>query len=73
MPKKLEIDKKIIEFLKKQEWPSTTEDIAKGCNISWNTAQVWLLKLMAKNQVKYRKVGRQNQWWLNKGYSENFD
>ena len=33
-----EVQKKILEYLKAQEWPSTTEDVAKGANISWNTA-----------------------------------
>ena len=67
-----DIAKQITDYLKKQEWPSTTEDVAVGCSISWNTAQIWLLKLMADGKVKYRKVGRQNQWWLSKDYRENF-
>ncbi len=71
MPKD-DIPRRIVDYLKKQEWPSTTEDIAAGCKISWNTAQVWLLKLMADNKVKYRKVGRQNQWWIVKDYRKNF-
>lgn len=63
---------KIIVFLKKQEWPVTTEEVAKECNIAWHTAQVNLLKLVAEQKVKYKKVGRQNQFWLVKGYKENF-
>jgi predicted transcriptional regulator len=66
-----EIQKKIMEYLKAQEWPSTTEDIAKGTNISWNTAELHLTKLQMLGKVKYRKVGRQNQWWANKSYKEN--
>ena len=66
-----EIQKKIIEYLKVQEWPSTTEDIGKGCNISWNTAEIHLVRLQMQDKVKFRKVGRQNQWWLNNGYKEN--
>ena len=56
-----EIAKKIIEYLGKQEWPSTSEDVAKGASISWNTAQVWLLKLANEGKVKFRKVGRQRR------------
>ncbi|HLC60667.1 MAG TPA: FaeA/PapI family transcriptional regulator [Candidatus Nanoarchaeia archaeon] len=63
---------KIVEFLKKQEWPVTTEEVAKQVKISWHTAQVNLLKLVAEQKVKYKKVGRQNQFWLIKGYKENF-
>jgi Mn-dependent DtxR family transcriptional regulator len=66
-----EIQEKIVEYLEKQEWPSTTEDIAKGVKVSWNTAEIHLARLQVKNKVKFRKVGRQNQWWLNKGYKEN--
>lgn len=66
-----EIQKKILEYLKKQEWPSTTESVAKGADVSWNTAEIHLARLQVQNKVKFRKVGRQNQWWLNKSYKEN--
>jgi len=66
------IQERIIEFMSTLEWPATTEDIAKGAKISWNTAQVHLLKLMAEGKVKFRRVGRQNQWWLDKKYKESF-
>ena len=55
---------KILEFLKKQDWPVTTGDIAKSLNISWQTAQMNLLKLLAEGKVKFKKAGRQNQWML---------
>ena len=66
------IDEKILSHLKKLEWPSTTEDIAKEIKVSWQTAQIHLLKLHAEGKVKYRKVGRQNQWWLNTKYTKEF-
>lgn len=66
-----EIDTKILNYLKAQEWPSTTEDIAKGAGLSWNTAEIHLVRLQMQDKVKFRKVGRQNQWWLNKSYKEN--
>jgi len=62
----------IIEFLQKQDWPTTTEDVAEKLNISWNTAQVYLLKLVAEKIARYKKVGRQNQFWLNKNYRKYF-
>lgn len=65
---KKDIPRKITEHMKTLEWPSTTEDIAKAVKISWNTAQVWLLKLQAEGVVKFRRVGRQNQWWLEPKY-----
>jgi len=55
---------KILEFLKKQDWPVTTEEIAKALGVSWQTAQMNLLKLLAEGKVKYKKVGRQNQWMI---------
>mgnify|MGYP001604284843 CR=1 FL=1 len=66
------IKEQIVKFLEKQEWPVTTEEVAKETRIAWHTAQVNLLKLVAEGKVKYKKVGRQNQFWLVKGYKENF-
>ncbi|MBI2559238.1 hypothetical protein HYW20_08000 [Candidatus Woesearchaeota archaeon] len=63
---------KILKFLEKQDWPVTTEEVAKETGVAWHTAQVNLLKLVAEGKVKYKKVGRQNQFWLVKGYKENF-
>jgi predicted ArsR family transcriptional regulator len=57
-------EEKILEFLKKQDWPVTTESIAKELKISWQTAQMHLLKLLAEGKVKFKKVGRQNQWMI---------
>lgn len=66
-----EVEQKILKYLGKQEWPSTTEDIAKGISASWNTAEIHLVRLQLKGGVKFRKVGRQNQWWMKKSYKEN--
>ena len=66
------LDGKFLTFLKKADWPSTTEDIAAEVKISWNTAQVHLLKMLHEGIVKYKKVGRQNQFWLNEGYEKYF-
>jgi excisionase family DNA binding protein len=67
---KRDIPKKILEFLSKQDWPITTEEVAKQLNLSWNTAQIHLLKLVTEGKVKFRKVGRQNQFWLIKKYEK---
>jgi len=58
------IDKKILRYLSKQDWPVTTEMIANELNISWNTAQLHLYKLMSEGTVKGKRVGRQNQWMM---------
>ncbi len=58
------IDNKILSYLIKQDWPVTTEMIAKELNISWNTAQIHLYKLMAEGLIKGKRVGRQNQWMV---------
>ena len=63
---------KILDYLKKADWPSTTEDIATEVKVSWNTAQVALLKLVHEGKVKYKKVGRQNQFWLTESYEKYF-
>ena len=64
--------KNIMDFLDKNDWPATTEEIAKEVKISWNTAQVHLFRLVSEGKLKYKKVGRQNQWWLEKSYKKNF-
>jgi predicted transcriptional regulator len=69
--KEKEIQNRILEYLSKQDWPVTTGDIAKAINISWNTAQLHLIKLQMYGKVKFRRVGRQNQWWINKNYKKN--
>lgn len=56
------IDQEILRYLAKQDWPVTTEMVAKRLKVSWNTAQIHLYKLMAEGLVKGRRVGRQNQW-----------
>ncbi|RLI77505.1 hypothetical protein DRP04_11310 [Archaeoglobales archaeon] len=58
------IDKKILEYLAEEDWPVTTEMVAKRLKISWNTAQVHLYKLVASGLAKGKKVGRQNQWMI---------
>lgn len=67
-----EITDKILKALKKNEWPETTENIAKAVGVTWQTAQIHLLKLQSESKVKYRKVGRQNQWWLEAKYRKEF-
>jgi len=66
-----EIDCEILHYLKKQDWPVTTEMVARKMRISWNTAQIHLYKLMAEDLIKGKRVGRQNQWMLtDKGKDE---
>jgi predicted transcriptional regulator len=57
-------DRKILAFLLEEDWPVTTEMIAKAVPSSWNTAQLHLYKLKADGLVKGKRVGRQNQWML---------
>ncbi len=59
-----ELDKKILSYLKKEDWPVTTEMVAEELDVSWNTAQLHLYKLQAAGLVKGKRVGRQNQWML---------
>ena len=67
-----EITEKILKALKKNEWPETTENIAKTVGVTWQTAQIHLFRLQTEEKVKYRKVGRQNQWWLENKYRKEF-
>lgn len=58
------IDRNIISYLKKEDWPVTTEMVANQLGVSWNTAQLHLYKLQTEGLVKGKRVGRQNQWML---------
>ncbi|MCK4319014.1 hypothetical protein KAW38_00390 [Candidatus Micrarchaeota archaeon] len=69
---KKNIPKKIMKFLAKQDWPTTTEDVASAVGVTWNTAQTNLLKLVTEGKIKYKKVGRQNQFWLMVKYKKDF-
>ncbi len=60
----VDLDQKIMEYLRQEDWPVTTEMVARRLKVSWNTAQVHLYKLMAEGKVKGKRVGRQNQWTL---------
>ena len=61
-PKSDAIDKTILRYIEKSDWPVTTEMVAKGAGTTWNTAQVHLYKLQAEGKIKGKRVGRQNQW-----------
>ena len=62
LPTSNEIDKMILKYIEKSDWPVTTEMVAKGVGVSWNTAQIHLYKLQAESKIKGKRVGRQNQW-----------
>ena len=59
-----EIEISILRYLLEEDWPVTTEMVAKERCIAWNTAQVHLWKLVSQGVVKGKKVGRQNQWMI---------
>lgn len=61
-PKYEEIDKIILKYIEKSDWPVTTEMVAKGAGVTWNTAQIHLYKLQSEGKIKGKRVGRQNQW-----------
>ena len=62
----MDIDERILEFLSKQDWPVTSEAVARAVHLSWNTAQLHLWKLVSEGKVRGKRVGRQNQWILAK-------
>ena len=62
-----EIETSILRYLIEEDWPVTTEMVAKEVGIAWNTAQVHLWKLVSHGLVKGKRVGRQNQWMVTDG------
>lgn len=59
-----DFDRKILTYLLREDWPVTTEMVAKSIPSSWNTAQLHLYKLVSEGLVRGKRVGRQNQWAL---------
>jgi predicted ArsR family transcriptional regulator len=59
-----DIDRRILAFLEKEDWPVTSEMVAKAVKVNWNTAQLHLYKLKAEGLVRGKRIGRQNQWML---------
>jgi predicted transcriptional regulator len=55
------IEISILRFLQDEDWPVTTEMVAKKVGVAWNTAQVHLWKLVSQRVVRGKRVGRQNQ------------
>lgn len=53
-----------MAYLLKEDWPVTTEMVAKEIPSSWNMAQLHLYKLKSEGLVRGKKVRRQNQWML---------
>ncbi len=64
------LDQKTLEYLRSQAWPTTTEEIAKKVNVSWQTAQIHLLNMANSGKLKFKKVGKQNQWWIVENYNK---
>ena len=58
------IEIRILRYLQEEDWPVTTEMVAKEMGVAWNTAQVHLWKLVSQGVVKGKRVGRQNQWMI---------
>lgn len=61
-PVATDLDRRILDYLREEDWPVTTEMVARHLRVSWNTAQVHLYKLLAEGKIKGKRVGRQNQW-----------
>ena len=61
-PNPQDIDRTILKYIDDSDWPVTTEMVAKGAGVSWNTAQIHLYKLQSEGKIKGKRVGRQNQW-----------
>lgn len=61
-PNPQDIDRMILKYIDDSDWPVTTEMVAKGVGVSWNTAQIHLYKLQSEGKIKGKRVGRQNQW-----------
>jgi len=58
-----EVDERILKFLKFHA-PATTRQTAKAANLSWHMTQIRLFKLAYEKRLQFRRVGRQNEWYM---------
>jgi Mn-dependent DtxR family transcriptional regulator len=56
-------NKRILDFLKKKR-VITTSELAKYLNISWNTAEKYLLELVIEGKIEKIKKEKVNLWVL---------
>jgi len=61
----INIDVKIIDFIKKQIHPISTREIAITLNLSWHTAINHCLRLQLSKKIEGYKIGNINVWSLN--------
>jgi len=61
-------ERRVLTYLKKQDYPCTTQDVSCGVGISWETCKRYLTKLAAAGEIVYKRVGRQNEWWITNSY-----
>jgi hypothetical protein len=66
----VDIDEKILEYLGSVEFSATTEMVCKAVGVAWYTAQMHLNRLRDEGEVRFFKVGRQNQWILSSRLAE---
>jgi len=59
---KAEIEKEILGFMNRLEFPTTTTAIARAIGLNWFTVNQYLSKLKKEGKLHPKKVGRQNQW-----------
>ena len=62
----VQIEKKILKYLK-EEGVITSSELARHLKVSWNTAQNYLLRLLAEGKIKEKKKeGRGVNLWMKK-------
>ncbi len=55
-----QIQERILEYVRSNKAPVTTDQVAKALDIAWQTAQLNLLGLAHAERIKFQKIGRQN-------------
>jgi len=59
----MKVEKVILRFLRRCG-TATTYDVAKVLGMSWHKAQLYLSVLAYCRKIRFRRVGRQNEWEL---------
>lgn len=62
-----ELNKRIIDMLRRSNEPLTPQEVAKELGVSWSTVQTRLYQFALEGNAKYARKGRVNIFWAEGG------
>jgi len=62
-----DLEKQIIELIKKTEIPCSIDFVAQHFNLAWGTARAILLNLVINGKIQTQKTTKSLIFWIKKG------